>query len=158
MAREGKARNFGRFVAWLAQAMLFLPLGLAGCGQSRDVVPLADAEKSLMYVALAYSECYSKLGHGPKDADEIKPFLKEFGDPDQLLVSPNDGKPFVVIWGENPSGGPTPYKQMFPILAYEHTGVGGMRVITDVRGMPMTIPAEDFSQLTFVGRHQPSAE
>jgi hypothetical protein len=132
--------------------------GCSGCGSQPHVVPLTPAEQALTRIAMAYNDAHSQLGRGPKNADELKPFLKEFGDPDQLLVSPNDGQPFVVVWGANPTGGPTDYHSMFPILAYERKGASGKRAVTDVRGRPMTVPEEDFPKLTFVGRHKPPAD
>src|SRR5262245_17207378 len=93
---------------------------VAGCGAKTDVVPLTDSEKRLTYVALAYVDAHSALGRAPKSADELKPHLKQFGNPDELLVSPNDGQTYGVAWGADPGqGGPTPYQGMFPILAYE---------------------------------------
>jgi hypothetical protein len=133
-----------------------LGLAFASCRPSVDVVSLSQAEQELTYIAMGYSDAHSQLGHGPKDAEELKPFLKAFGDPEDLLVSPNDKQPYVIVWNVNPIGGPTPYQQMFPILAYEKEGVGGKRAITDVRGRPMTIPDEDLTKLTFVGRHKPA--
>jgi hypothetical protein len=130
---------------------------LTGCGSSAHVVKLTEAEQTLSNLARAYHDAHEKLGHGPKDAQELKPFLKEYGDPDQLLVSSSDGQPFVVVWGVNPGrGGPTPYQGMWQILAYEQKGKNGVRAVTDVRGRPMTVPAEDFSKLTFAGGHKPS--
>lgn len=142
----------------LGQSLGLLVLAHAtGCGGSGpNVVPLSKAEKALTFVALAYGEAHARLGRGPKDADELKPFLKEFGNPDELLVSPNDGQPFIVVWGANPRGGPTEYKQMFPILAYESKGTRGRRALTDIRGRPLTVPQEDFPKLTFVGGHKPA--
>src|SRR5262249_40141670 len=55
-----------------------LLLYLTGCGADTNVVPLSDAEKKLSKVAMAYAEAFTKLGHGPKDAEELKPFLKDF--------------------------------------------------------------------------------
>jgi hypothetical protein len=137
---------------------MVLLASLTGCGSSGvKVVPLSDSEKKLTHVALAYLDAHSRLGHAPKNAEELKPFLKVFGDPDDLLISPNDGQPYVVVWGANPAGGPTEYKGMFPILAYEQKGTGGKRAVTDIRGRPLTVPEEDFQKLTFVGRHKPAA-
>jgi hypothetical protein len=140
----------------LYRGLLLVLAGLAGCGSGEDVVALSDAEQALTYIALAYGDAHSQLGRGPKNAEELKPFLKPFGNPDELLVSPNDGQPYVIAWGANPGGGPTEYKQMFPILAYERKGSRGRRALTDVRGRPMTVPEEDFSKLTFAGGHKPS--
>jgi hypothetical protein len=131
--------------------------GLTGCGSGPHVVPLTRAEKNLSSIAMAYADAHSRLGRPPKNADELKPFLKEFGNPEELLVSPNDHQPFVVVWGVDPTrGGPTDYRGMWPILAYERKGTGGQRAITDIRGRPLTVPAEDFAKLKFVGRHRPS--
>lgn len=133
-------------------------IGLAGCGPSVHQVPMNDAEQRLANIVSAYQDAHGKLGHGPKDADELKPFLKSYGDPEQLLVSPNDGQPFVVIWNADPTrGGPTMYMGMWQILAYEQNGKGGQRAIVDVRTVPRTIPEADFSQLTFVRGHKPAA-
>jgi hypothetical protein len=155
MRREGNARVTGSFIRRLWLGSLFVLVVIGGCRPTIDEVSLTPAEKSLTYIALAYGDAHSELGRGPKDADELKPFLKVFGDPDALLVSPNDGQPYVIGWGVDPTrGGPTDYMQMFPILAYEQSG--GKRAITDIRGRPMTVPAEDMPKLTFVGRHRPS--
>jgi hypothetical protein len=154
MPRGGCLRTMGRRTG--ACCALGLLLAAAGCRPETDVVALTQAEQELTYIAVAYSEAHSQLGRGPKDAEELKPFLKDFGDPDDLLISPNDEQPYVVVWGANPGGGPTPYQQMFPILAYEQKGVRGKRAITDVRGRPLTIPEADLPKLTFVGRHRPS--
>jgi hypothetical protein len=135
-----------------------LLVGLTGCGSGPKVVPLTDSEKKLTFIALAYNEAHSKLGHAPKNAEEIKPFLKEFGDADELLVSPNDRQPYVVVWGADPSrGGPTDYRGMWQIIAYEQKGAGGKRAVTDIRGRPLTVPEEDFPKLTFVRGHKPAA-
>jgi hypothetical protein len=131
---------------------------LGGCGAKTHVVPFSQAEKNLGLVAAAYTDAFSRLGHSPKNADELKPFLKTLGNADELLVSPNDGQPFVVVWGvpDPTRGGPTPYKGMFPILAYERAGKHGMRAVTDIRGRPMLVPEADFPKLTFVAGHKPA--
>jgi len=148
---------------WLlgAGVMLTATTGCSGCGQSSNVyvVPLSPSETNLKNIALAYMDAHEKLGRGPKNAEELKPFLKEFGNPDELLVSPNDQEPYVIIWGVDPGrGGPTEYEGMWQILAYEKKGTGGKRAVTDIRGRPMTILEADFSKLRFAGRHKPSSD
>jgi hypothetical protein len=138
-----------------------LAAGLAGCGSSTEtnVVPLTASEKNLKDVVLAYLDAQEVLHHYPKNAEELKPYLKRFGDPDQLLKSPTDGEPYVILWGTDLSrGGPTPYQQMFPIFGYEKKGSGGKRAIVDVRGRPLTVPTEDFPKLTFAGGHKPDSD
>jgi hypothetical protein len=161
MSRVGginvQTEHVARKVAGYCAAALLLGW-LCGCGGGSEpyVVPLTAAENQLKFIAMAYNDCHSREGHGPKDAEELKKYLKEFGNPDELLVSANDKQPFVIIWGKNPAGGPTDYKGMFPILAYESKGSGGARAVTDVRGRPMTVPDEDFPKLKFVGGHVPA--
>jgi hypothetical protein len=158
-------RTFRSARRWLRLGLPLLLLGLSGCsgcsgcGPQVNVVPLTPAEDALKYIAMAYLDAHSELNRPPKNAEDLRPFLKRFGDPEQLLVSPNDGQPFVIVWGADPNrGGPTEYMNMFPILAYEKQGAGGKRAVTDIRGRPMTVPAEDLSKLTFVRGHKPSAD
>jgi hypothetical protein len=142
----------------LRLGLLALLAGLAGCSSGPKVVALSNSEKRLTFVTMAYLEAHSRLGHGPKSAEELKPYLKEFGDPEELLVSPDDGQPYVVVWGVDPTrGGPTEYQGMWQIIAYERKGAGGKRAVTDIRGRPLTVPEADFPKLTFVGGHKPSA-
>jgi len=133
--------------------------GCSGCGgqSGPHVVPLSPSEQNLSHIAMAYIDAHEKLGRPPKSAEDLKPHLKEFGNPDELLVSPDDGEPYVVIWGVDPSrGGPTDYQGMWQIIAYEKKGTGGKRAVTDIRGRPLTVPEEDFPRLKFVGRHKPA--
>jgi hypothetical protein len=155
MPLVGIARSLHLRLRWWCALVLALPF-CTGCGSGVDVVAQSAAEKELTEIAKAYSDAHAQLGHGPKDAEELKPFLKFFGDPDDLLVSPSDKQPYVVVWNANPSGGPTDYEGMFPILAYEKEGSGGRRAVTDFRGVTLIVPAEDFSKLKFVGRHKPA--
>ena len=98
--------------------------GLAGCGQDENRVRLSEAEQELTYIALAYGEAHQRLGRGPKDADELKPFLKPFGDPENLLMSPNDGQPYVVVWKANPAGGPRSIWECSPFSPTRKKGQG----------------------------------
>lgn len=149
-----------RRAATLAATALLLAClpGCSGCGNGSNVyvVPLSASETRLRDLVLGYMDAHQRLGRGPKSAEELKPDLARFGNPDELLVSPNDGEPYVVVWGVDPSGGgPTDYQGMWPIIAYEKKGSGGKRAVVDTRGRPLTVPDEDFSKLKFVGRHRP---
>jgi hypothetical protein len=150
-----------RAVAITTAAVLLTGLtGCSGCGGGGAqpyVVPLSDSEKRLRDIVLGYMEAHEKLGRGPKGPEELKPHLTQFGNPDELLVSPDDGQPYVIVWGVDPSrGGPTEYQGMWQIIAYEKKGAGGKRAVVDIRGRPLTVPDGEFSQLKFAGRHRPS--
>lgn len=130
---------------------------LAGCSSGTYVVPLSSAEKNLGNIAMAYADFHEKYGRGPKDAEELKPFLSSFGKPEELLVSPNDGQPFVIVWNADPTRGrPLMPHNLWPILAYEKQGKGGKRAVADLRGATKLLGADDFAQLTFAGKHKPS--
>jgi hypothetical protein len=130
-----------------------------GCGEKVHIVPQTECEKNLSLVVRAYGEANGSLNHPPKNADELLPYLKPLGDPDRLLVSSSDGEPLVIIWGVDTSrGGPSPYPGLWSILVYERKGKGGSRVVADTRGFSKTIPSEDFTKLTFAGRHKPAAD
>jgi hypothetical protein len=155
---EGAARKLIGRLRWLLPGLTVLLAGLTGCKSKVDVVSLSQSEQNLTHIALAYKDAHTKLDRPPKNVEELKPLLKDFGNPEELLVSPNDGQPYVIVWGADPTrGGPTEYKGMFPILAYEQKGSGGRRAVTDIRGRPMTVPEEDFAKLTFVRGHKPSS-
>jgi len=130
--------RFGRTAFYPA---LFLTVaGLAGCSPKVNSVQPPKEWFNIIYVATAYSEAESRLGHAPKNVEEIKPFLQKFGNPDELLVSPNDGLPFVVNWGNASKG------SGYSIVAYEQKGKDGKRQIIDTRVMPWKMSDEEFTK------------
>jgi hypothetical protein len=157
---QGTAGSSRHHSLYLLLSGALVLTGLAGCWSATpNVIPLTESEQNLTNIVLAYRDAQPQLNHWPKNAEELKPFLKTFGDPDQLLISPNDHEPYVVVWGADTSrGGPTDYQGMWGIIAYERTGAGGRRAVVDIRGRPMTIPEEDFSKLTFAGGHKPQGK
>src|SRR5262249_37545185 len=87
---------------------------------------------------MAYHQATKQLGRPPQNAEKLKPFLKQYGDPETILHPPQDGLPYVILWGRNIRT--TTIKTMPPpIIAYEQQGVGGTRYVLTVMGiMPMT--------------------
>ena len=72
-----------------------------------------------------------------------------------MRVSPNDGQPYVVMWGRDPTrGGPGPVKGMWSIVAHEQTGANGMRAVADMRGLATTVTDEEFAKLTFIRKRK----
>jgi hypothetical protein len=79
----------------------------------------------------------TKLGRPPARVGELRPFLEQVGDPEQILRSPRDGLPYVIICGVD-------FRQLPittmppPIMAYEQVGANGKRYVLTVMGvMPM---------------------
>lgn len=146
----------------IGRHILLFPLlliGLVGCSSGSPqphVVKLTRSEENLKFIAMAFTDAAETNGKPPKNAEDLTPFLKVFGNPEDLLKSPDDQLPYVIIWGARPTGGPGEYKGLFPILAYEAKGTGGRRAVTDIRGRPMTVPNDEFAKLHFIGRHKPS--
>jgi hypothetical protein len=133
MRRPG--RSVGSIIVLLAGA------GLVGCSAQPNVVGPPKEFYNLSYVAAAYETASSALGRSPKNLEELKPYLKTYGDPDQVMTSPNDGKPFVVVWNVRVGG------SGYPILAYEREGKDGMRQVVDTRGAPWKVTEEQFARI-----------
>jgi hypothetical protein len=135
---------------WLLPTLL-----AAGCSSGSVVVskPLEPVHERLVQIGAAYTRYNTQYERPPTQADQLTPFLKEYGDPDQILRSPRDNEPFVVCWGLDVL---TPkMTKAVPVLAYERQGAGGRRyVLTTLRSVyPMT--DEEFRQASFPPGHRP---
>jgi hypothetical protein len=140
----------------------FAPLlGLAaltavGCG-SPEVKPLDEetmaAVRHFQRIGTAYNRAYQANRKPPSSANDLKPFLKEAGGGGDALLSPNDGKPVVIVPGVAMDA--PPEEGARSIVAYEQTGVNGKRMMVDVRGMVHTVSDEEFAKIKFVGGHRP---
>ena len=133
-----------------------LALLAVGCGKP-EVKPLDDeamkAVRHFQKVGAAYNRAYQANRKPPTSANDLKPYLKQDkGGPDPL-VSPNDGKPIVIVPGVAMDATPADDEQS--IVAYEQTGVNGKRMMVDARGMVHTATAEEFARIKFVGGHKP---
>jgi hypothetical protein len=127
-----------------------------GCGSEPvkyDETTLKAADQ-FRKVAVAYNQAAQKKRSGPVSAETLKPFLKEHGDPDAMLVSPLDGKPIVIVPGITASMEPADDEQM--IVAYEQQGVNGKRMTVDIRGTVVIVEDDDFAKIKFVGGHKPA--
>src|SRR5688572_15367282 len=127
---------------------------VVGCGGSSDpvVTPIPKAEQDLCSIAQAYVAAFEEKNKAPESFDDLRPILSSFGNPDDMRVSPNDGQPYVVLWGCDPTkGGGGPVKGMWNIVAHEQVGVGGKRAVADMRGLATTVTEEEFARLKFIG-------
>jgi hypothetical protein len=133
-------------------ALLVVAAAAGGCSRNDPVVtPLPKAEQDLCSIAQAYREAFERTNKAPESFDELRRFLASFGNPDDMRVSPNDGQPYVVVWGADPTrGGAGPVKGMWSVIAHEQTGRGGRRAVADVRGLAATVTDEEFARLRFL--------
>jgi hypothetical protein len=117
-------------LAYRAVAHSLALLIAMGCSSARQPGDLSPEEKAITNVGLAYRDASAALRRGPASAEELAPFLKKYGDPDQVLVSPNDGQPYHIVWGLIPSR-PDKRFQTQRLLAYEESGKDGKRYALD---------------------------
>src|SRR5262245_45579402 len=125
-----------------------------GCGPEQiqydeQTIKAADQFRK---VAVAYNQAAQRK-KGPVSADDLKPFLKDQGDPNSMLISPLDGKPIVIVPGVTPGMEPGEDERM--IVAYEQSGANGQRMTVDIRGTVALVADKDFAKIKFVGGHSP---
>src|SRR5262245_7118906 len=137
-------------------ATVVLVTGFSGCWSSTPVVtPLPKAEQDLCSIAQAYREAFEQTGKAPESFDDIRKYLAGLGNPDDMRASPNDGQPYVVMWGADPTrGGGGSVRGMWSIVAHEQTGKGGKRAVADIRGVATTVADEEFARLTFIRKRK----
>jgi hypothetical protein len=118
-----------------------------GCSPAKpDRGDLSKEEQAILNVALAYRDASNALQRGPASEKDLKPYLKSYGDPDQVLVSPNDGQPYQFTWGLIPS---RPSKSAIGqrYLVYEKTGKDGKRYVVDLMLQVHHLSDQEFSSV-----------
>src|SRR5262249_53227668 len=91
-------------------------VALAGCGPRVVEKETTDhGGDNLFALSRIYSAAQRTLGRPPRNAEELRPFAKDVGDLDQLLVSPNDQQPYLIAWGTDLNSSPDP----LTVVAYE---------------------------------------
>jgi hypothetical protein len=101
-----------------------------GCGApshtGEEVPPPTEAQKRLLIIGDAYVRATAKNGKPPQNLNDLLPFLKARGKPDELLRSPDDNQNFEIVYGSNLIGLKVTGSDV-PIVAYERAGKGGQR-------------------------------
>ena len=128
----------------------------AGCGSGvKQSEPQDPATARMKTLAVVYGRYVARhRGQLPTDKTALKTFMRTEGKElvaeravtniDELFVSPRDGKPLVVTYANAAAG-----RQMKPdmVVAYEATGVGGMRMIAFSRGTVVEADQSTFDKL-----------
>lgn len=112
----------------------------------------------------AYKMAERTNGKPPQSVEEIQTHLKARKTED-VLVSPNDKEPFVILWGTKVELSPQEMMELskksgkgpmtFPIFAYEQKGSGGKRYVLYIMGEAKQLTDEEFKKATFAGKHKP---
>jgi hypothetical protein len=117
----------GRFAHGWSHVYFLVAVAALWAGCAKPTVTANQENTSHVgSIQYAYLEATQALKRPPQNVEEIKPHLAKLGDPNELLTSPRDGKPYVIIWGldlVNPKGSDN------PIYAYEQDGRGGERIV-----------------------------
>jgi hypothetical protein len=128
-------------------------LALWGCSDAPEIPKIPAEQQHLLYILRAYCRFNGERQRTPTSLDELKPLLKEFGDPEKIVLSPRDGQPYVLVGGLDirraPSGG------VLPVVAYERIGVDGKRQVIDLRGAIRLLTPEEFRKLKFPPSFKP---
>jgi hypothetical protein len=92
-------------------------------------------------------------GQPPADVAAMRTFLEsrlptlsadyDVKSPDDLLASPRDGQPLVIVCGKKIAPPDSPET---PWAAYEQTGVDGKRLASGVRYGPVELTPEEFAR------------
>jgi hypothetical protein len=144
------ASHLCRFTLGVVVAMLLIP----GCGRRPDV-PVDDAAEHLRKLALGYVQyAATNRGVGPANQAVLEKVLVERNglSPEETkacFISPRDNQPFIVRWGQRPTGsgpaGPSPPKPA--IIIAELNGANGTRYVADGLMSVKELPAAEVSQL-----------
>ena len=134
-----------------ALACGFVVLLTAGCGSRKESRPLAADEitpeaQAIVHVGQAYRDAYTETNKPPAGVNDLKPFLKKYGEPDKVLVSPSDGQPYEITWGLVP-GRPPRSPQANPFLVCEKSGKDGKRYVLDFKMKVRHVTEEQFQHL-----------
>jgi hypothetical protein len=127
----------------------------SGCGRSQRQKQ-AIQQANLREIAVLYGQFQaSHRGQAPANEAEFIEFLRSAGGKGPksavdgaaalLPSSPRDGKPYVIVYGQ-PKTQPGP--GVMAIVAYEHDGMEGKRLVANSLGMILEVDQTRFEQLT----------
>jgi hypothetical protein len=119
---------FSRSRSWGLVSMLVM-LVACGCGPGVVNNELPAPKQNLFYIVAAYQQAQiERGGKGPKNWEQLTPYLAARGDVEKLKVSPRDNQEYQVVWGINSNA-----VSSVPIVAYETTGVDGVHLAANIR-------------------------
>jgi hypothetical protein len=145
-------RQVFRYLAATGVLML-VGCGLVGC-RSGTVEKARDSSVSnLKAISKAYIAATHKLERPPRNLEELAPFLKQFGEPAEIIRSPHDGQDYTILFGVDYRSA-RDQGNAFVVLAYEKEGTGGLRYVGGFRKIKR-MTAEEFRGALFPPGHAP---
>ena len=136
-------------------AAALLMAAALGCGGGVSPTGGGDefqTRRMLGLVATFYGDFLGERGAPPKDEADFRAFLQERSQRlenmslsiDELLTSPRDGQPFVLVYGKRIAPPDSPNT---PWAAYEKEGIDGKRLAAQVRGQIVELTSEEIAKL-----------
>jgi hypothetical protein len=148
-------KQFPNPFTWFLGFGVLVVLFVAGCSSKPKERDPDKSEENLKRIGQAYRDAGLQLHRPPANLQDIKPYLMKYGDPEELLRSPNDGQPYDIVWRITPlrfSPGVTHIK----VLAHEHTSANSKRYILDVMLKTRSMTDEEFATVEFPKGHSRS--
>ena len=115
---------------WLLLVLGSSSLAGCSCNQVQEFKPTAEVDR-LLNLQSAYDLAYNATGKPLKDFTELQPHLRDVQDPAKDLVSPNDGLPYVIVYGVERRN----FQNGVPVFAYEQQGKRGIRRVVTAMGI-----------------------
>jgi hypothetical protein len=128
---------------------------VAGCAAPSDIEESEPTEERLALIGQAYQKACLQLKAPPKNLEELRPFLKELGTPDELMKSENDEEAFVILWNVDFSKVEAGQPGVDPVLAYERRGLAGERLVLTMPPRVVTMTDEELRSAFFPAGHKP---
>jgi hypothetical protein len=135
-------------------------VGSAGCGtRVETTVELEPAQLKLSQVGQAYSQAIQKLKRGPRDLEELRPFLLTMPNGD-ATADAIANRSIVVIWNlgradlamkSAPDAPP-----QYPVLAYFTAKEGNIRFVLTKTSHIEEMTDEQFRKAYFPKGHKPA--
>jgi hypothetical protein len=138
----------------LFSCLALLLISAGGC--SSDKFEEEPVKAQLRQIGKAYWMIADFKKRPPQDVEELKAGLKDLhaldlaGPPDEVLVSPRDNQPFVIIYGGDPAK-----EESTTILAYEQQGADNSRWALTMNGEIVQLSHDDFAKAKFNNQHKP---
>jgi hypothetical protein len=123
--------------------------GLIGCSSKKTQRTEEPGVTNLRKIGQAYDFFTQEKHRAPQNDEELKPMFKELGDntnPDEILISKRDGKPFVILYGPKMDSDARDI-----ILAHEQDGADGKRYVLTQDRMVREMSDEEFANAKFAG-------
>ncbi len=129
-------------------------LAFLGCGSDEpEAILVPQTYNNMKTLGSAYISATQKNGKPPTKLSDLRPFVAEGIDLEQISRSENDGEDFVIVWGidfqtsQNEKG-------VYPIVIYEKKGKNGIRFICQFNDV-MEIDETNFRASYFPPGHTP---